>query len=117
MKACACSKEIHTKVFSTNGAPCLQLSRWCKIYFDWDYIEPTNKSEVNERHFYVFNLKNIFIYLTAPGLSVACGIYFPDQGSNLGSLLWEHGVVSTGQPGKSPNIFLTKPLSRGSEQE
>ena len=44
---------------------------------------------------------NIFIYLTAPGLSVACGIYFPDQGSNLGSLLWEHGVIATGQPGKS----------------
>ena len=44
---------------------------------------------------------NIFIYLTASGLSVACGIYFPDQGSNLGSLLWEHGVVATGPPGKS----------------
>ena len=84
MEACACSKEIHTKVFSNNGASCLQLSQRCKIYFDWDYIEPTNKSEVNERHFYFFNLTNIFIYLTAPGLSAASGVYFPDQGSNLG---------------------------------
>ena len=51
---------------------------------------------------------NIFIYLTAPGPSVACGIYFPDQGLNLGSLLWEHGVVATGPPGKSSisGVFL-----------
>ena len=27
----------------------------------------------------------------------------PDQGLNLGSLHWEHGVLVTGPPGKSPN--------------
>ena len=32
----------------------------------------------------------------------ACGIQFPDQGSNPGLLHWEHGVLSTAPPGKSP---------------
>ena len=51
----------------------------------------------------------IFIYLTALGLSygigdlllaVACGISFPDQGSNLGDLNWELGFLATGPPWK-----------------
>ena len=45
-----------------------------------------------------FIFKNKLIYLVALGLSctaacellvAACGIYFPDQESNLGPLLWE----------------------------
>ena len=31
----------------------------------------------------------------------ACGIYFPDQGSNLDLLHWEHRVLGIGLPGKS----------------
>ena len=31
----------------------------------------------------------------------ACGIKFPGEGSNLGPLHWEHGVLATGPPGKS----------------
>ena len=31
----------------------------------------------------------------------ACRIQFPDQGSNLGPLHWERGVLPTGPPGKS----------------
>ena len=34
-------------------------------------------------------------------LVVACGIYLPDQGSNLGPLHWEPIVLTTGPPGKS----------------
>ena len=34
-------------------------------------------------------------------LVVACGIQFPDQGSNPGPLHWERGVLATGPPGKS----------------
>ena len=34
-------------------------------------------------------------------LVVARGIWFPDQGSNLGPLNWELGVLVTGPPGKS----------------
>ena len=36
---------------------------------------------------------------------VACGIQFPDQGSNPDSLYWEHGVLATGPPG-SPLIHF-----------
>ena len=35
-------------------------------------------------------------------LVAACGIYFPDQGSDLGPLRWKLGVLGTGPPGKSP---------------
>ena len=38
-------------------------------------------------------------------LQHACGIQFPDQGSNLGPLHWEHGVLPTGPPGKSPGSY------------
>ena len=39
--------------------------------------------------------------------SVACGIYFPDQGSNLDPLHWESRVLATGPPGKSQKRFLS----------
>ena len=38
-----------------------------------------------------------FIYLSAPVLVAACGIQFPDLGSNLGPLRWESGVPATHQ--------------------
>ena len=34
-------------------------------------------------------------------LVVACGIQFPDQGSNLGPMHWELRVLATRSPGKS----------------
>ena len=37
-----------------------------------------------------------------PSCSAACGI-FPEQGSNLGPLHWEHGDLATGPPGKFQN--------------
>ena len=37
--------------------------------------------------------------------AVSCGIGFSDQGSTLGSLLREHGVLTTGPPGKAPWTF------------
>ena len=37
-----------------------------------------------------------------PDLIVAaCGIQFPEQGSNLGLSHWEYRVLATGPPGKS----------------
>ena len=39
-------------------------------------------------------------------LVAVCGIYFPDQGSNLGPLHWEHGVLATRSPEKSPILFF-----------
>ena len=37
-------------------------------------------------------------------LVVACGIVFPDQGLNPGSLHWECKVLATGPPGKSHSL-------------
>ena len=42
---------------------------------------------------------------------MACGLYFPDQGPNSGPLQWDHGVLATGQPGKSPS----EPILRAEE--
>ena len=50
----------------------------------------------------------IFIYLLGCPYVLAApwGFLFPDQGSYLGPLQWEHGVLATGPPGKSSiNIF------------
>ena len=49
-------------------------------------------------------------------LIVACGIQFPEQGWNLGPMHWEHRVLATGPPEKSPilhsyNITLYITLS------
>ena len=30
---------------------------------------------------------------------MTCGIWFPDQGFNLGPLHWEHGILATGPAG------------------
>ena len=44
----------------------------------------------------------------AGSLVAACGIWFPDQGSNLGPLHWERGVLATGPPGKSLNQYFLR---------
>ena len=38
-----------------------------------------------------------------------CGICFPDQGSNLGLLHWEHRIVGPGPPGKSLDGIVDGP--------
>lgn len=42
----------------------------------------------------------------------ACRIWFPYQGTNAGSLHWEHGVIPTGPPGKSLKILLKNAVAR-----
>ena len=39
--------------------------------------------------------------------TVACGIWFPDQGSNPAPLQWAHAVLATGPPGKSVASLLS----------
>ena len=39
-------------------------------------------------------------------LDVACGIWFPDWGLDLGPLHWKHGVLDTGPPGKSQGCII-----------
>ena len=44
-------------------------------------------------------------------LIVACGIWFPDQGLNLGPLHWECRVLATGSPGMSLLLLLFNKLT------
>ena len=58
-------------------------------------------------------MQDLFFFLiVASELFIsACGIYFSDQQSTLGPLRWEHGVLTTGPPGKSQPVgFLIHPL-------
>ena len=57
--------------------------------------------------------KNIFVYLTALGLSCGtwdlvsvCGIQLPKQGSNPDPLHWECGFLATEPPGKSQGLHV-----------
>ena len=60
------------------------------------------------KFFFNIYLFYLFIWLFL-ALATACGIKFPDQGSNPGPLHWEHRVLAAGPPGKSWFIhFLTK---------
>ena len=43
-----------------------------------------------------------FFLVTCELLVEVCGIWFPDQESNLGPLNWELRPLTTGPPGKSP---------------
>ena len=45
-------------------------------------------------------------------LVLACGMEFPDQESNPGSLHWECGVLVTEPPGKSLNSFFLEEVLR-----
>ena len=50
---------------------------------------------------------NVFLFICMCCVFVAaCGIYFPDQGSDLSPLHWEHWVLATGLPRKPMSVFL-----------
>ena len=49
-----------------------------------------------------------FLDVTCRLLFPGCGVYFSDQGSNPGPLLWEGGVWATGLPGKSLQDCILK---------
>ena len=55
--------------------------------------------------FFIFPNKTFSLvknFLAHPG---ACGILVSNQDSNLYPLHWNHGVLTTGLPGKSPKLF------------
>ena len=114
------------------GAHTLQW-REAPAHHNWrkahEATKPSTANDHNkERNFLKLILK-ISAYLATPGLScgtghlwsllrhasslvvacellvAACGIYFPNQGLNLGPLHWECRVLATGPPGKSPQII------------
>ena len=47
-----------------------------------------------------------FLVVACELLVAACGISFSDQGQNWGPLHWEHRVLGTRSPRKSPSIVL-----------
>ena len=52
-----------------------------------------------------------FLIVASKLFILACGNKFSDQGSNLGPLHREHGLLTTGPPGKSQPVgFLIHPL-------
>ena len=63
--------------------------------------------------FFLIKKKRLFIWLHWV-LVVACrlfvaarGVQFPSQRSNPGPMLWEHGVLGAGPPGKSSVIVFS----------
>ena len=66
--------------------------------------------------YYCPHFLNIYFYLCIwlhQVLVAACGIEFPDQGSNPGLLHWKQGALATGPPGKSqPFIFAWTTIKR-----
>ena len=76
------------------------------------YLEIKQQLSGQQISFFFFNyfsfflFKNLFwlhqLLVATYELLVArsCGIQFPDQGSNLGPLHWECGVLAAGPPGK-----------------
>ena len=58
--------------------------------------------------FYILFFKKKYLFLIIwlhRVLVVACGIQFPDQGSNPAPLYWEHRVLATGPPGNSLVLY------------
>ena len=50
---------------------------------------------------------NYFVFIFIFGHAIHHNTsYFPDQGSNLCPLYWERGVLTTGLPWKSLNVYL-----------
>ena len=50
---------------------------------------------------YLFGCAGSPIFVGAYRIFAAHGIWFPEQGLNLGPLYWEPGVLATGPAGKS----------------
>ena len=59
-----------------------------------------------------FDLLSVSFFYSFFGHAVWCaGSQFPNQGSDLCPQHWEHGVLTTGPPGKSAPFFTFKDLS------
>ena len=55
------------------------------------------------------HLKHLFIWLCQVVVA-ACGIEFPDKGSDVDPLPWELGVLATGPPEKCQECILESSL-------
>ena len=60
------------------------------------------------KYFAYFNWFVCFLFFSFFGHSLRhAGSKFPDQGSNMCSLYWEHGVLTPWLPGKSPSCLFS----------
>ena len=76
----------------------LTFKRWVGIcYVDMVIGDSVVKGTASEKN--QVCIFNIYLFATL-GLSAACGIWFPDQGSIPGPLCRERGVSVTGPSGK-----------------
>ena len=85
--------------------------------FQWFYYFDHSFSVFRKRFFFPPNIYLFmwlyWVFVAACKLSaVACGIWFLEQGSDLGPLHWECGVSDTGPPVKSPGRNLKKEILR-----
>ena len=74
------------------------------IFVQWLFINIAGVFACLHLFFFFFNISFYLFIWPLWVLVGACGNEFPGQGLNSGLLHWEHGVLATGQSGKSPVI-------------
>ena len=100
------------------NVPAMQET-WVRSLGQEDLLEKGMATHFN--NFFIFIVMYSFIGLYQVSsvacelLVAACGIWYPNQGLNQGPLHWEHGVLATGPPGKSPLQYscLENSMDRG----
>ena len=102
--------HLQPKIFMTPSHPEDLQAEHCQSYSPFlgggEGVTDHSKAICWENVFFFFSYFLIWLRWV---LVVACAIYFPSHGSNLGPLHWKHGVSATGPPGKA----LLKCLNHG----
>ena len=91
------------------SAKALRLKRTQLYWWSWVTEDPETwwglwlLFQLSHRQGFFFFLLFLLLFIWLCWvLVVTHGIQLPDQGLNLSPLHWEHGVLATGPPGKSP---------------
>ena len=78
----------------------VSLSWGDTVYFRRNQVKSKPNTRMPFYSIYLFGCARSLLWHMGL-LVVACGIWFPDQGSNQGALYWERRVLATGPRGKS----------------
>ena len=108
-----CLYQAHCPAVTINSIIVIWVPSVCQtLYAVWRGTKTSTQNSIPDLFLKVHMLKKKSIYLfgctrsqlqRAGSLVVACGILTPDQGTNPGPLLWEHGISATGHQA-SPSI-------------